>query len=115
MGRLSYWLARAARTVAQDPRVRERASEVYQQKVKPRATEIYEKKVKPKATDLYENEVKPMAQQAWRTGKPKFDAARKDVRNIARETDPRKDPKGFAKKLKAQFFDRPKDTDRKED
>ena len=103
MGRLTYWLARAARTVVQDPRVREKVSDVYHGTVKPKATEIYEKQVKPKAADLYENEVKPMAKDAWRKGKPKLDAAKRDIQKAARETNPREELKGFARKVKEQF------------
>lgn len=105
MGRLTYWLTRAARTVVQDPRVRGKASEIYHGQVKPRATEIYEKQVKPKAADIYESEVKPRAKDAWRKGKPKLDAAKRDIQNAARETNPRKELKGFARKVKEQFLE----------
>ena len=105
MGRLGYWLSRAARQIARDPRVREKVSEIYAQKVKPAATEIYHQEVKPRAAKLYEGELKPRAKDAWQKGKPKFDAAKKDLRDIARQTNPRQDPKGFAKKVKEHFFD----------
>lgn len=75
-------LMRAARWVATDPRVQ------------------------AKAADLYHREVKPRAEAAWQETKPKLDAARRDLGDIARETDPRRDPKGFAKKLKQRFIDR---------
>ncbi len=75
-------LMRAARRVAADPRVQ------------------------AKAADLYHREVKPRAEAAWEDAKPKLDAARRDLGEIARETDPRRDPKGFAKKVKQRFIDR---------
>ncbi len=72
-------LLRAARQLAADPRVQ------------------------AKAADLYESEVKPRAQAAWRETKPKLDAAKSELQDIAKETDPRRDPRGFAAKLKARL------------
>ncbi len=63
-------------------------------------------RARAKAVEVFEKEVKPRAAQAWRQGKPKFDAAKRDIQAIARETDPRKDPGRFAAKLKRRFFDR---------
>ena len=106
MGRWNNLLGRAARRLARDPRVRDKATEFYRQEVMPRATELYQKEVKPRATELYEKQVKPRAKEAWRKGKPKLDAAKTDLRDIAHQTDPRKDPRGFAKRVKEQFLDR---------
>ncbi len=94
MGRLSYLVRAAARQLAANQKVREKA------------TEIYEGEVKPRAKSLYENEVKPRAQTAWREGKTKMETARDEIKRIAREADPRKDPKGFTSKVKERFFDR---------
>ncbi len=74
-------LFRAARRAAADPRVQ------------------------AKAAELYQREVKPRAEAAWADAKPKLDAARRDLGRIARESDPRRDPKGFAAKLKRRFID----------
>jgi len=82
------------RRLAQDPRVRDKAAELYRQEVRPRATEIYQK------------EVKPRAKEAWQKGKPKLEKAKADLQDIARQADPRKDPRGFAKRVKQRFTDK---------
>lgn len=81
MGKLGRLLGRATRRLIEDPRVREKAAEIYK------------------------TEVKPRAKEAWQKGKPKLKAAKDELGNIARETDPRKDPKGFAKRVKEQFVE----------
>ncbi len=63
-------------------------------------------RARAKAAEVFEKEVKPRAEQAWRQGKPRFDAAKRDVQEIAREANPRKDPGRFVAKLKRRFFDR---------
>ena len=75
-------LIRAAKRVALDPRVRGKAAEVF------------------------EREVKPRAKNAWQQAKPKLDAAKDELKDIARESDPRKNPRGFAAKVKERFADR---------
>ncbi|MGI9381942.1 MAG: hypothetical protein ACR2PO_02215 [Methyloligellaceae bacterium] len=67
-------------------------------------------RVRAKVTDVVEHEVKPRVAATWRQTKPKIEAARDDLRDIARETDPRKDPKAFAAKVRERFFDRGTDT-----
>lgn len=62
-------------------------------------------RVRAKTAELYHREVKPRAAAAWADAKPKLDAARRDLGRIARENDPRRDPKGFAAKLKRRFID----------
>lgn len=62
-------------------------------------------RVQTKAAEIYENEVKPRARAAWQETKPRLAAAKQDLTEIARETDPRRDPKGFAVKLKQRFVD----------
>ncbi len=62
-------------------------------------------RVQAKAADIYQNEVKPRARAAWQETKPRLAAAKQDLKDIARETDPRDDPKGFAVKLKKRFVD----------
>ena len=66
-------------------------------------------RLQAKAADFYQNEVKPRARAAWRETKPRLAAAKQDLKDIARETDPRDDPKGFAVKLKRRFVDGDRD------
>lgn len=82
-------LWRAAKHIASDPQARAKAAEVF------------------------EKEVKPRARAAWRQAKPKLDAAKAevdaakaDLKDIAVETDPMKDPREFAAKVKRRFLDR---------
>ncbi len=70
-------------------------------------------RARAKAADVYEKEVKPRARAAWRQAKPKLDAARAEMdaagaelKDIAAETDPRKNPRQFAAKVKRRFLDR---------
>ena len=85
MALLHRLLLQAARRAAADPRVQAKAAELYQTKLKPRA------------------------QAAWREAKPKLDAAKQEIKEIARESDPRREPKAFAARLKARFIDRDQD------
>ncbi len=82
---LRHILARAAAKLAGDPRVQ------------------------AKVAELVDDEIKPRAAAAWRRTKPKLEAAREDLRDIARERDPRRDPAGFAAKVKKRFLDRDRD------
>ena len=61
------------------------------------------------AADLDPDEVKPRARAAWQETKPRLAAAKQDLQDIARDTDPRDDPKGFAVKLKRRFVDGDRD------
>ncbi len=74
-------LFQAARRIAADPRVQDKAAEFYQGQVRPRA------------------------QAAARETGSRLKAARDELRDIAAETDPRDDPKGFANKVKRRFLD----------
>jgi hypothetical protein len=65
-------------------------------------------RVRAKAKEVFEQEVKPRAEAAWRQAKPKLDAAKAELRDIARETDPRENPREFAAKLKQRIVDRKK-------
>ena len=66
-------------------------------------------RVQAKVADIYQNEVKPRARAVWRETKPRLAAAKQDLKDIARETDPRDDPKGFAIKFKRRFVDGARD------
>lgn len=79
---LSRLLMSAARRIAADPRVRAKAAEVM------------------------ETEIKPRAQAAWRQAKPQLENAAAELRDIARETNPRANPGKFAAKVKQRFIDR---------
>ena len=76
-------LAEAARRVAADPRIQ------------------------AKAANLYETEVAPRAKTVARETKANYDFARSELADIARETDPLKDPKGFLAKAKRRLYDLP--------
>ncbi len=75
-------LMSAAKRIAADPRLRAKAAEVMQ------------------------TEIKPRAEAAWRPAKPKLENAAAELRDIARETDPRANPRRFAAKLKQRLLDR---------
>ncbi len=81
---LPQLILRAAKRIASDPRVR------------------------AKATEVFEREVKPRAEAAWRRTKPRFDTAKSELRDIARETDPRENPRKFVAQVKQRFLDRDK-------
>ncbi len=63
-------------------------------------------RVRAKAADVLEHEVKPRAAAAWRRTKPRLEAARDELRDIAAETDPRENPRAFATKLTKRMFAR---------
>ncbi|MFQ5618291.1 MAG: hypothetical protein ACE5FR_04895 [Rhodospirillales bacterium] len=70
-------------------------------------------RARAKAAEVIEKEVKPRARAAWRQARPKvaaakaeMDAAKADLKDIAAETDPRKDPRQFAARVKRRFLDR---------
>ncbi len=63
-------------------------------------------RVRAKAAEVFEREVKPRAEEAWRKAKPKLDAAKAEIEDIAREADPRANPRQFAAKLKERLLDR---------
>ncbi|MFQ5940066.1 MAG: hypothetical protein ACE5KL_08395 [Alphaproteobacteria bacterium] len=65
-------------------------------------------RVQAKAAEVFEKEVKPRAKAAWRQTKPRLDAAKAELQDIAGETDPREKPREFAAKVKQRFFDREK-------
>ncbi|MGE0723747.1 MAG: hypothetical protein AB7O45_05205 [Alphaproteobacteria bacterium] len=50
--------------------------------------------------------VQEKAIDALRWAKPRVQAAASEVRQAAREVDPRRDPKGFAKRVKERWKDR---------
>ncbi len=81
MAIFNRWVITAARRLTSDPRVREKAAE------------------------LFEKEVKPRAAETWERTKPKVAAAARDVRDIARKTDARNNPGAFAALLKRRFID----------
>ncbi len=64
---------------------------------------VSDPRVRAKAAETFESEVKPRAMAAWRRTKPKLDAARDELRDIARESDPRENPRAFAAKLKERL------------
>jgi hypothetical protein len=75
-------LAHAARRAAADPRVQ------------------------AKAAEMYEGKVKPRADVAWRNTKANLDFAKAELRDLADETDPLKNPTKFLSKAKKRLFGR---------
>ena len=65
-------------------------------------------RVRAKATEVYEGQVKPRAEAAWRQTKPRLDAAKTELQDIARETDFRENPGKFVAQVKRRFLDRGK-------
>ena len=63
-------------------------------------------RIRAKAADVLEREVKPRAAEAWRRTKPKLEATRDELRDIAAQTDPRENPRAFAAKIKERFLAR---------
>ena len=63
-------------------------------------------RVQAKAAEVLATEVKPRAEAAWRQAKPKLDAAKAELRDAAREANPRKDPRKFAAKVKERLLGR---------
>ena len=59
-----------------------------------------------KPAELIETEVKPRVRDVWQQAKPRIDAARSDLAQIASETDPREKPKEFAVRVKQRLFRR---------
>jgi len=68
-------LARAARRIASDPRAQAKAVEVFHQEVAPRAA------------------------KAWQETKPRLSAAKDELKDLAGEADPLREPARFAGKL----------------
>ena len=82
MRMLPRLLMNAAKRIAADPRIRAKAAEVM------------------------ETEIKPRAEAAWRQAKPRLENAAAELADIARETNPRANPRKFAAKVKQRFLDR---------
>ncbi len=84
MALLQRFLLQAARRLAADPRAREKAAE------------------------LVETQIKPRARAAVEKSKPKIEAAKAEIRNIASETDPLEKPAEFAGRLTRRLIDKVK-------
>lgn len=82
MALISRWFISAATRLASDPRVRTKAAEVFEKEVKPRAAET------------------------WRKTKPKLEATRDELTQMARESDAVKNPGAFAARVKKRYIDR---------
>jgi len=54
-----------------------------------------DERVQAKASQVIEAEIKPRARAAWGRTKPKLERARSELRDMAAETDPRRDPGAF--------------------
>ncbi|WP_421726353.1 hypothetical protein [Bauldia sp.] len=82
MAIISRLFVSAAARLARDPRVREKATEVFHTQVKPRAAET------------------------WQKTKPKLEATRDELADMARKTDARNNPGAFAAAVKKRYLDR---------
>ncbi len=60
-------------------------------------------RVQAKAAEVYDGEVKPRAEAAWSRAKPKLAAAKAELREVAREADPRGRARELARKLKRRL------------
>lgn len=63
-------------------------------------------RIRAKAADVLEHEVKPRAAVAWSHTRPKLEAARDELRDIAEGIDPRENPRAFVVKVKERFLER---------
>ena len=79
MALLHRLIAYVARRVASDPRVQQKAGE------------------------LMETELKPRARVFGRQAKAKFEVVKEEVKDIAREADPRENPRAFVLKVKERI------------
>lgn len=61
-----------------------------------------------KAAEVYRDEVKPRAEQAMQKAKPKMDAAKAELRDMAAEIDPRREPARFAGRVVRRVIDKAK-------
>jgi len=69
---------------------------------------VTDPRAQEKAAELIETKVKPRVRDGWNQAKPRIDAARSDIAEIASETDPREKPGEFAIQVKQRFFPRKK-------
>ena len=67
---------------------------------------VTDPRVREKAAELIETEVKPRVRDTWQQVKPRIDAAKSDLAQIASEADPRVKPKEFAVRVKQRLFRR---------
>ncbi|MCP4383378.1 MAG: hypothetical protein GY798_18490 [Hyphomicrobiales bacterium] len=81
MAMMSRWILSAATRLVKDPRVRDKAAEIYQSEVKPRAAET------------------------WQKTRPKLEATRDELAEMAKKTDARKNPGAFAAAVKKRYID----------
>ncbi|MGY9019681.1 MAG: hypothetical protein ACKVHX_09470 [Alphaproteobacteria bacterium] len=81
MSIISNLLFRAARRIASDERVQQ------------------------KATETYREEIKPRAEAAWSATKPRLENTRDDIKQIAEETKPTEEPARFAGRAARRLFD----------
>lgn len=82
MALISRWIVSTATRLASDPQVR------------------------AKAADLYKQEVKPRAAETWRQARPKLEATRDELADMARETDARRNPGAFAAAVRKRYLDK---------
>jgi hypothetical protein len=67
-----------------------------------------DERVRAKVAGTYRDEVRPRAEAAWAKTKPKIDETRADIRRIADETPPKRNPGRFAGRVARTLIDRAK-------
>ncbi len=64
-----------------------------------------DERVQQKAAETYRHKVKPKAEAAWEAARPRIEETRADVGRIARETDARRHPARFAGRAARRIVD----------
>ena len=64
-----------------------------------------DERIQQKAAETYHEEIKPRADAAWSAAKPRIDSTRDDIRKIAQETKPTEEPAHFAGRAVRRIFD----------
>ena len=64
-----------------------------------------DERIQQKAAETYHEEIKPRADAAWSATKPRIDSTRDDIKKIAQETRPTEEPALFAGRAVRRIFD----------
>ncbi|NKB20606.1 MAG: hypothetical protein GKS01_08915 [Alphaproteobacteria bacterium] len=64
-----------------------------------------DERVQQKAAEAYHDEIKPRAEAAWSATKPRLENTRDDIKKIAAETKPSEEPARFAGRAVRRLFD----------
>lgn len=64
-----------------------------------------DERVQQKAAETYRDEIKPRAEAAWSATKPRLENTRNDIKQIAAETKPTEEPARFAGRAVRRIID----------